>query len=334
MFSYRSVLGSAWTITKQHKKLWIFGILAFFLSAGGEYQILTQILNEDYGASIYNQMTSASSMMNPSFWSSLWNVCISQPRTGLALLMMMVLMTGFAFLILWICVKSQIALVKWTKTYLNPKNKDKKVSFWDEISTCDGKFWPVLGLNITMKIALILLYSLLSLPLIFLYFKDSGFAILIYTAFFIVFLPLAISLALILKYSIAGVILEKESFVKSLESGWALFAKNWLVSLEMAILLFLINFFISLIGIFALSVVLLPIILTLIIFNFALPLYLIVIVTFLLLVTIAAALMSFQTSAWTVLFLELKGDVKSNTVKAKIERIFSKKTKTTRKTKK
>jgi len=334
MFSYRSVLGSSWAITKQHKKLWIFGILAFFLSAGGEYQILTQILNEDYGASIYNQIASGSSIISLSFWSSLWSVCISQPKTGLIILMMMVLMTGFAFLILWICVKSQIALVKWTKTYLNTKNKDKKVSFWDEVSTSDGKFWPVLGINITMKVALILLYSLLSLPLIFLYFKDSNFTILIYTVFFIIFLPLAISLALILKYSIAGIILEKESFVKSLESGWKLFIKNWLVSLEMAILLFLINFFVSLVCVFALSVIILPIILALIIFNLAIPLYILVIVTFLLIVTIAAALMSFQTSAWTILFLELKGDVKSNTVKAKLERIFSKKTKKTRKTKK
>ena len=99
-------------------------------------------------------------------------------------------------------------------------------------------------------------------------------------------------------------------------------------------LLFLINFFVSLVCVFALSVIILPIILALIIFNLAIPLYILVIVTFLLIVTIAAALMSFQTSAWTILFLELKGDVKSNTVKAKLERIFSKKTKTTRKTKK
>ena len=324
-------MGSAWTITKQHKKLWIFGFLAFLLSAGGEYQILTKIINEDYGAGVYDQMATGTTISSPIFWSDLFKVCTADPRTGLAIAMMIILMAAFAFAVLWICIKSEIALVKWTKTYLTAKNKDKKASVWEELSTRDQKFWPVLGLNITIKIAITLLFSLLSLPLIFLYFKDSNFAILIYTLFFIVFLPLAISISLIIKYSVAGVVLEKQSFVKSIEAGWELFFKNWLVSLEMAILLFLINFVISLIGIFILSVIFLPIMLALIIFNLAIPLYIITISAFLLLVFTAAALMSFQTSAWTILFLELKGDG----AKAKLERIFSKTNKVVkRKTKK
>lgn len=320
MFSYRSVLGSAWAITKQHKKLWIFGFLAFMLSAGGEYQILTKIINEDYGAGVYNQMMSGSTMMTTGFWADLFRVCYSDPRTGLAILMLMVLMAALCFGVLWICIKSQIALVKWAKIYSNVKNKDKKASVWDEISTKDQNFWRVLGLNITIKVAITLLFSILSIPLIFLYFNDSNLAILVYTIFFIVFLPLAISISLIAKYSIAEVVLEGKSFVSSIESGYKLFCKNWLLSLEMAILLFLINFLVGLIGIFILSVVLLPIILTLIIFNFVLPLYLITILSFLILVLIAAALMTFQTSTWTLLFVELQG----SSVKAKLERIFSK----------
>lgn len=329
MFSYRSVLGSAWTITKQHKKLWIFGFLAFFLSAGGEYQILTKILNEDYGAEFYEKITSGTTILSPTFWSDLTKVCTSDLRTGLLLIMLIVLMAALAFIILWICVRSQIALVKWTKTYLNAKNKDKKASIWEEITTHDKKFWPTLGLNIVIKVAITLAFSLLSIPLIFLYFKDSSFAILIYTLFFIVFLPLAISISLIIKYSIAGVVLEKQSFVQSIESGWKLFFKNWLVSLEMAILLFLINFVISLILIFILSFAFLPMMLALIIFNLPIILYTITFIAFAVLIITAAALMTFQTSAWTLLFLELQ----NSGAKAKLERIFAKKTKT-RKTKK
>lgn len=324
MFSYRSVLGSAWAITKQHKKLWVFGFFAFLLSAGGEYQILTKLLNEDYGANVYNQIASGS-MMTSDFWSNLYLVCTTEPRTGLAVIMMILLMVAVGALLLWVCVKSQIALVKWAKNYLNTKNKEKKASFWTEVSTSDSKFWSVLGLNITLKIAISFLFTLLSLPLVFMYFKDSNFAILVYTLFFIVFLPLAISISLIINYSIAGVVLEKQTLVKSFESGWKLFFDNWLVSLEMAILLFLINFVIGLLGVFIVSMVLLPIILALIIFNLIIPLYLITVASFLLLIIIAATLMAFQTSAWTILFIELKG--KSNVVKAKIERVFSKKTK-------
>lgn len=327
MFSYRSILSSAWSITKQHKKMWIFGFLAFLLSAGGEYQILTKLLNEDYGSGVYDKITASQTMTFSDFITALYTVCTNDPKTGLAIIMMIVLMAAVALGVLWICIKSQIALVKWTKFYLNSKNKDKKISVWEEMSLSDKNFWRVLGLNAFIKVAITLIFFLLSLPLIYLYFKDSNFAILIYTLFFIVFLPIALSVSLIIKYSIAGVVLEKQSFVKSIEHGYELFKNNWLVSLEIAILLFLINFVVGLLGVFVISVVILPIILTLIIFGMIVPLYLITLFTFLLLVIVAAILMTFQTATWTLLFVELQNDYKGGNVKAKLERIFQKKNK-------
>lgn len=325
MFSYRSILNSAWSITKQYKKMWIFGFLAFLLSAGGEYQILTKLLNEEYGPNIYNQSGPGSIISSSDFWITLYNICTTDIKTGLAVIMLMVLITILILFVLWLCVKSQIALVKWTKLYLNPKNKEKKISVWNELSTPDNNFWRVLGLNIFIKVVITLIFSILSLPLIYLYFRDSNLAILIYTVFFIVFLPIALSVSLIIKYSIAGVVLEKQSFVKSIEHGYELFKKNWLVSLETAILLFLINFMIGLLGVFVISVIVLPVILTLIIFGLIMPLYIITIICFLFLATIAAVLMTFQTSTWTILFTELRGESKTKNVKAKLERVFQKK---------
>jgi hypothetical protein len=329
MFSYRSILGSAWSTTKQHKKLWIFGFLAFLMSAGGEYQILTKILNDDYGPAVYDKI--ASGVNSPfTLLSDLYQICILDPSAGLAVIMMLIFLGAFLFGILWVCVKSQIALVKWVKSYTNSKNESKRASVWEEISTKGHGFWQVLGLNVSIRLAITVLFSLLSLPLVFLYFKESGLGILVYSLFFTVFLPLSISLALIVKYSIAGVVLEKQSFVKSVENGWNLFFKNWLVSLEMAILLFLINFFASLAIIFLLSVIFLPIMLTMIMFNLVLPLYIITLGAFLILITTAAILMTFQTASWTLLYLELN----NNGAKAKLERVFNKKNKTTGKKKK
>ncbi len=323
MFSYRSILSSAWSITKQHKKMWLFGFLAFLLTAGGEYQILTKILNEDYGSGFYDKIAN-NTTIDFSFWTSLYNICATDFKTGLAVIMLIILMIAVALIILWLCVKSQIALVKWTKNYLNLKNKDKKISFWEEITTPDKNFWRVLGLNIFIKLSITLIFALLSIPLIYLYFRDSNFAILVYTLFFIVFLPLALSISLIIKYSIAGVVLEKQRFMESIEHGYKLFKNNWLVSLEIAILLFLINFLIGLLGSFILSIFILPIILTLIVFGLVVPLYIITTLTFLLLATVAAILMTFQTTTWVLLFTELQNDSKTKNVKAKLERIFQK----------
>lgn len=321
MFSYQSILRQSWKITKQNKKLWIFGALALILSAGGEYQVLTKILNEDYGSGVYTKIQTGGGITDLSFWTDFGQLCASQPKLGFGLALLIALLLFVAFTILWVSVKSQVSIIQWVKAISTNKKKDQKISIWDGISKNDGKFWPVLGLNVIFKVGVNLLFFILSIPLIYLFFKQSDLAVLVYTIFFTIFLPIAISMALIVKYAIIFVVLEKTSFVKSIENGYKLFLKNWLVSLEVAILLFLINFLAGLVIIFILSVVVLPIILTLIIFNFILPLYSLVVIGFALLVLTAAILMTFQTTAWTILFEELKG----KNATAKIERVFKRK---------
>jgi len=223
-----------------------------------------------------------------------------------------------AFIIIWIGIRSQIAIIEWVKAISISKKKEQVISIWEGLTKRDQKFWPILGLNVIFKAGVYLLFTILSVPLIYLFFKDSNLAILFYTIFFIIFLPLAISLALIVRYSMISVVLEKHSFVKSIEEGLKMFKENWLVSLEIAILLFLINFLAGLIIIFVISILLLPIILTLIIFNFLTPLYLLIALGLFIMILTAALLMTFQTTVWTILYEELKG----SEAKAKLERIF------------
>lgn len=318
MFSYRSILSRAWKITRQYKKLWIFGALAMILSAGGEYQILTKILNEDYGSGFYDKMQSSGNMINTPFWSDFGRLCMTEPKLGFGIGLLMLLMAFVCFVILWVSIRSQISIVEWVKNISTSKKKEQKISIWEGISKRDGKFWPVLGLNITFKAGLYLLFVILSIPLIYLFFQDSSLAILFYTIFFTIFLPIAISLALIVKYAMIAIVLEKDSFVKSIERGIKIFSQNWLVSLEIAILLFLINFVAGLLIIFILSIIILPVMLTMIVFNLLTPLYLLIIFGFLVLIITAAILMTFQTAVWTVLYDELK---KEN-AQAKLERVF------------
>jgi len=318
MFSYRSILSRAWKITRQYKKLWIFGALAMILSAGGEYQILTKILNEDYGSGFYNKLQSGSYMFSSPFWSDFGRVCLTEPRLGFGLGLLMALVIFVAFIILWVSIKSQISIIEWVKTISTSKKKEQKISIWEGLSKYDNKLWSILGLNIVFKAGLYLLFMIMSIPLIYLFFQDSSLAILFYTIFFTIFLPLAISMALIVKYAMIAVVLEKDSFVTSIEKGIKIFSLNWLVSLEIAILLFLINFLAGLLIIFIISIILLPVMLTLIIFNFLTPLYLLIAVGLLIIILTAAILMTFQTAVWTILFEEIKKD----DVKAKLERVF------------
>lgn len=321
MFSYRSILSRAWKITKHYKKLWIFGALALILSAGGEYQVMTKVLNEDYGSGVYEKIQSGDSLASLSFWNNLSNLIASDPKLGVGVILLVLLLAFIAFVILWISINSQISLIRWSKILSSSKKKEPEISIWEGISKGGKEFWRVLGLNVIFKLGINLLFFLLSIPLIYLFFQNSDFAILIYTIFFIIFLPLSLSLALIIKYAAVSVVLEKTSFVRSIEEASKLFSKNWLVSLEVAILLFLINFFAGLLIIFVISVIILPIILALIIFNFLIPLYIFAVIGFASLILTAAILMTFQNAAWTILFDELREDK----AQAKLERVFKRK---------
>lgn len=322
MFSYRSILSSAWSFAAKRRRLWVFGFLAFLLSAGGEYQIIGELLNRGYSTDVYSRLSSGGTALSPDFWWSLYLALTSDVKTALAVILLILIIGGLLFFVLWLSVRAQIGLVRWTKKDRDSRNKEE-VSLWGELTAKDKRFWPVLGVNIFVKIAISAAFTILSVPLIFLYFQDFNWAIVAYTVFFIIFLPVVIVISLLAKYAIAEIILDKETFTKGILDSWKLFKNNWLVSLEMAILLFLINFTLSLILIFLLTMVAFPIMLTLMVFGLSTPLYFFVLISFLLLVLTASFLMTFQTAAWTSLYLELK----ENGATAKVERVFQNKPK-------
>lgn len=323
MFSYRSILSSAWSFAAKRRRLWVFGFLAFLLSAGGEYQIIGELINRGYSTDVYDRLSSGGLAFSPDFWWNLYVALTSDFKTALAVILLILVVGGLLFFILWLSIRAQIGLVRWTKKDRDNRGKEE-VSLWNELTAKDQRFWPVLGVNLFVKVAISAAFTILSIPLVFLYFQDFNWAIVAYTIFFIIFLPVVIAISLLAKYAIAEIILDKENFTTGLLDSWRLFKNNWLVSLEMAILLFLINFTLSLILIFLLTTIAFPIMLTLMVFNLTTPLYFFVLVSFLLLILTAAFLMTFQTAAWTSLYLELK----ESSATAKLERVFHSKPKT------
>jgi len=125
------------------------------------------------------------------------------------------------------------------------KKKEDILTIRAGLTSGHKKFWSVLGLNVIIKLLINAVLFLSTLPLLLIAVKDSGWFVLAYVILFIIFLPIAISLSLMLKYAIAYSVLENEKFIISVEKGWKLFINNWLISLEMSIVLFIINFLVK-----------------------------------------------------------------------------------------
>ena len=111
----------------------------------------------------------------------------------------------------------------------------------------------------------------------------------------------------------------------ALKSGWELFTKNWLISIEMAFVVLLINFVLGLGLVILLGIVSIPFVLLGAIFYLigtSLGIYLLGVVATIVLIAAAfivgAFIAAFQFVAWTLLYKRLLG----NKDTSKIIRLF------------
>lgn len=322
MFSYRTLLKQAWATTWEHKYLWFLGLFASLVAGSGswEYQVVTQNLGQSPIEGSYMRMGSILAIGDvlKNFFLGLASVFRNDFWTVLNIFSILLITAVLLIFFIWMAVSSQAALVGSLKKLLTAKKKPEGLSIRASLSEGHRYFWPVLGLNILVKILIYFAFFLVGLPLLLMTISDSSALFVCYIIIFVIFIPLAMSLSLLIKYAIAYKVIENKSFVASLEHGTRLFKNNWLISLEMAIILFLINFLFSGLALIVFALFLLPLFLLSLMFNLYWLIILLLFIAIALVVILGSVLTTFQTASWTNLFLHLKekGGV------AKLERLF------------
>lgn len=300
---YRSILKSAWKITKKYKFLWVFGIFALWLGNGGEIQIFFKTLNffEEF-TTIGISQTIVNNLLFLKYFN---NLSFSGILMGLIFTLVF-----FIFLLLgvWLVVISQIAIIKTTRSV----SEKKEISFSSVLKSSTSYFLPVLGLNLISKVLIAFLVFVLLLPTLFVVISSgSKFALLLSFLIWVVFLPLATIISFIMKYAINFFLIEKEKFLSSIYKAWFLFRANWLVSIEMALALLIINFLIGLILVYVTVALVGPYyqidLLTIMAFkNQAFGLVFFKILPLVSVYVLLGSLMAvFQTASWTLLFEKL-----------------------------
>ncbi len=325
MFSYRTILKQALQITLKYKYLWLFGLFAALTAAGGswEYNLLTQGFGRNLIDSSYFQLEKILSSLEliVNFGNGLI-VLITSDIWSMLNALTLILLTGLLlFCFIWLSISSQGALINALKKILKGKQKTQSISYRENITVGHKNFWPVLMMNILIKFLVTFFFFIISIPLLLLAIKDSPALASVYVILFVLFVPLATGFSLMMKYAISYQIFEGYGFFKSIEKAYELFKKNWLISLEMAVILFLISFFAALTFALAASIILLPLFITGLAIN---ALWLTLLITYLgiaLTIFFGAILSTFQISAWTGLFFHLK---EKGGALAKLERLLKK----------
>jgi len=322
MFSYRALFRQAWEISWRHKYLWFFGLFASVMVGGGswEYQIMTQNFNQGLINGSYVRLESVLALggMAQDLVLGFINLFSYDIWTILNVLSFLLVALTLLVFFVWLAVTSQAALIGSTKKLLETKKKENGLSIRGGLTAGHNHFWSVLALNFFSRILISFALFLIGLPLLFMVIKDNGILAAIYTILFIIFVPVAMSLSLLVKYAIAYEVLENKSLIAAWEHGWHLFIKHWLISVEAAVILFLINFVASGALVILLSLFLLPLIVLGMLFQAGWLVIAIVLLGIVIIIFFGSVMTTFQTAAWTNLFLRLKNEGGL----AKLERVF------------
>lgn len=291
MIHYRSLLQTAWHITIRKPWLWFFGLFAVLAFDYEVYDIL--IDGPDAVAIFQERIDELRELWVTGQLSEAWtNARVLLAENVLSSLLIALVVLIAAALVVWIIIVSQAALIAHAAWHREGKELDFSSTF------LQGRQYlrPLFLITLYAKVFVYGLFVVIELPLAVTFIRSGNLSLTIFMAMiaFLLLIPLNIIVSFIARYAAAFVILEEKPVNEAIRLGWRLFVRHWLASLEMALLLFILNVLVS----FALSVV---------IFLFAIPdtgiggLAIQVMYGFL-----GAIIVTFQYAAWTLLFFELE----------------------------
>lgn len=328
MTPYREILKQAWKISWKNKILWFFGFFASLISFGAELKIFSRAFSQESGLKIINNigLFIKTGIFSKNALYNLSYLIKTEPWSAILLFLILIVTLAISLFFIWLATTSQISIIDAVKK-INKEDKEK-INIKDQIKKSKNKFWPVLGMNVLIWLIINGVTLLISLLLVVIIIQNKSSLLAIYGLLFIIFIPIILFLSFMIKYAIAYIVIDGKKISDALKSGWELFKKNWLISIEMSITLFFINILamaiISII-VFLIFLVLAGIAMTTAIFIFSSQAFFwglisIAILIAVVLVSLGSAIINtFQISAWTELFIKLKEEKTSS----KLERIFS-----------
>ena len=305
---YRPMLKSALSITWRFKYLWFFGLFAALLGNGGAFNFGISNLDKVESQGIFlDDLKQLAKNFSPTIN---WQAALDGIDFWGILLFTLVLVVGI--FTIWLAISSKGALVYG----IGLARGGKKGLLSQVFKKGMNKFWPVFLLQLLMTVVLYIALILISLPFWFILINTQNGIIenILIIVSFILLVPIGVILWLIVQYAIIYTVNHDQHVGEALKNACDLFRKNWIVSLETGLLLFLINVLTGLALVVVLIFIALPFIMLAILASYTASnaffwlVAVLGILTFVLTMFLYGALLNvFQTAAWVILFEKLQG---------------------------
>jgi len=307
---YGSVLKQSWQTIWRRPYLWFVGILAILFAGSIEIELLENFLNQDRNNFMGVKEFLAGGLFNPDILGRFKDLFASDASSASWALAFVLLFLVVLLIILFISVMAHIVIIDHSAQVKRSSNPVQP-KVWASVAKLRHKLLPVVSLNLAIKVFIFIVFTLVTLPIFLTRGQDLSWVNYLYLLLFVILLPVAIIFSFVVKYIISYVIVYGQSLRLAIKNGWRLFAENWLVSIEMSFMLFLLHVLGSLIIIFVVRIIAIP--LSVIMVAGSTYSYWFVIISpilfnliGILLYTIGGGfLVSYLITAWTTLFVRL-----------------------------
>lgn len=306
---YRPILKRAFNITLNNRYLWVLGFLAAFLGSSGQYEIL------------FNQLDNISQGqlgLGDNFFTALGAnlqgglakviAVFANEVSASAYLAIAIIIIIILFLV-WLTITAQGALLKSINSAASGNLPELGASF----KNAHKSFWPLLSIIASTRILALIIFALVVLPITLILYQINPTSGIFAVVIFVLGAPLFIIFAMIAKFAILYKLIDKYPWRQSLAQAMGLFANHWLVSMEIALILFVINI-VAGVGLIILTLFLaIPFIILGVLFSqlaFVLGVQILTvlgIIAFILIgILFGSALSTFHNAVWALLFLKIK----------------------------
>lgn len=310
MYTYTQIIKQALKIIWKNPILWFFGFWAALLGGIADLELFLGGWNFG-GKGILFSFCQGLAEGGLFTMAGLQGLSV-HPFYFFILALIFLIALAISALVIWLGIVSQSVLIKKTISFSKNESPDWPGAFKLGIA----KFWPVLGLNALSRV---IIWFFLSIIGILTLLKFSGLTV-IFVFGFSIFIALSLIVSFIAKYAICGAVLKNWHFSETIKSAWKILSQNWLITLEIAVMVFIINLVVNSVLVFFSSQTL---IYALTVHSSSLfSLIMIVLAIAIVFVFIQALLVVFHWTIWTIVFKLLTD--KKQALTSALERGFGK----------
>jgi len=233
MTTYKEVIKNAWKVAWKPKSIWLFGLFASCFGIGGG---VAKSLDLTGGRNILINLWQT--LLSVNFFSaqtlrSFPQLFLQNPISITISVLIFLIVGDLTLIVLILAIISQSTIIKAVvKRY-----EGKKVSYLEGISFGLDRFWQILGLNVIIRFIAFVVFAFL----VYVAAKTSGVLFVILAVVYALLLLISIVASFIIRYATCHLVTRDDGFVESLKKGKELFLRHWLTTIEIALILLIIQ---------------------------------------------------------------------------------------------